>query len=136
MIKSIMKSEMFLRLPCAPATQDDAQLGQDLLDTLAAHKNTCVGMAANMIGVAKRAIVFDCAGKPRLMYNPEIVSKQGPYQVKEGCLSLQGVRETTRYKRIKVSFLDEHFCQKTESFTDYTAQIIQHEIDHCNSIII
>lgn len=136
MIKPIMKSQMFLRIPSVPVTEQDSQLGQDLLDTLAAHSHECVGMAANMIGVAKRAIVFDHDGRLRLMFNPEIVSKQAPFETQEGCLSLEGVRPTTRYKRIEVRYQDRDFSWHTEKFSGWTAQIIQHEIDHCEGIII
>jgi len=136
MIKPIMKSEIFLRLPSSPATEADSAVGKDLLDTLQAHESECVGMAANMIGVAKRIIVFNDNGRNRVMYNPVIISNSGPFDTQEGCLSLDGVRSTRRYKRIKVSYQDETFKQSEESFSGWTAQIIQHEIDHCNGIII
>ena len=135
-IKPIMRMPVFLSLPAAPATEDDLQIGRDLLDTLAAHAHECVGMAANMIGQAKRIIVFDHDGRHRLMFNPEIVAKQQPFETQEGCLSLEGVRATTRYKRIEVRFQDESFAWHTEKFSGWTAQIIQHEIDHCNGILI
>lgn len=135
-IKPIMRMPVFLSLPAAPATEDDLQIGRDLLDTLAAHAHECVGMAANMIGQAKRIIVFDHDGRHRLMFNPEIVAKQQPFETQEGCLSLEGVRATTRYKRIEVRFQDESFAWHTEKFSGWTAQIIQHEIDHCDGIVI
>lgn len=135
-IKPIMRMPVFLSLPAAPATESDLQIGRDLLDTLAAHAHECVGMAANMIGQAKRIIVFDHDGRHRLMFNPEIVAKQQPFETQEGCLSLEGVRTTTRYKRVEVRFQDESFAWHTERFSGWTAQIIQHEIDHCNGIVI
>ena len=131
-----MRSEVFLSLPSQAATKADMQVGQDLLDTLAAHSHECVGMAANMIGAAKSVIVFDDNGNHRLMYNPQIISSQAPFDTREGCLSLDGVRAVRRYKRIKVRFQDEAFQQREESFSGWTAQIIQHEIDHCNGVII
>ena len=131
-----MRSQVFLQIPSVPATEADVQLGQDLLDTLAAHSSECVGMAANMIGVAKRVIVFDHDGRHRLMFNPQVISKQAPFDVQEGCLSLEGVRPATRYKRIKVRFQDDSFAWREESFSGWTAQIIQHEIDHCDGIVI
>lgn len=164
MIKPLMKSEVFLRLPSVPATPADAGVGRDLIDTLAAHRESCVGMAANMIGVTKRVIVFvdggpaperaekggrssaakrpaksaDAAqeGTPRLMFNPCIVEQKGAYQTEEGCLSLVGVRPTQRYDRITVEYQDETFMTRRETFTGFTAQIIQHEIDHCNGVLI
>ena len=136
MIRPIMKSEVFLALPSEPATPADAAVGADLLDTLAAHADECVGMAANMIGVAKRIIVFDDEGSHRLMYNPEIVAAAGPYEAQEGCLSLAGQRSAKRFRRIRVSFQDESFIQREAWFAGWMAQIIQHEIDHCNGILI
>ena len=136
MIKPIMTNRMFLLLPSSPATAADAQTAQDLLDTLAAHAHECVGMAANMIGTAKRIIVFDDEGTPRVMFNPEIVSRSGAYEAEEGCLSLPGSRRTTRYRTIKVRFEDRGFQPREQTFTGFTAQIIQHEIDHCDGILI
>ncbi len=136
MIKPIMTNQLFLSQPSAPVTTADAQTAQDLLDTLSAHNHEYVGMAANMIGVLKRIIVFDDEGTPRIMFNPEIVSSTGPFETEEGCLSLRGQRATTRYRSIKVSYEDIGFQQKTKTFTGWTAQIIQHEIDHCNGILI
>ena len=136
MIRPVVKNELALRAPSSPATVADRSVGQDLLDTLRFHSHECVGMAANMIGVAKRIIVFDDAGTHRLMYNPEITAKSEPYQTEEGCLSLSGRRPATRYRRIEVTFRDERFASRTETFEGWTAQIIQHEIDHCNGIVI
>lgn len=136
MIRPIMTNQTFLAMPSAPATEADAHIAQDLLDTLAAHAHECVGMAANMIGVSKRIIVFDDEGTPRIMFNPEIVSQVGSYDTQEGCLSLIGQRPTTRYRTIKVRYQDKDFRPKTKSFTGFTAQIIQHELDHCAGIII
>lgn len=136
MIKPIMTNRMFLSLPSSAATAADAQTAQDLLDTLAAHARECVGMAANMIGTAKRIIVFDDEGTPRIMFNPEIVSRSGAYEAEEGCLSLPGSRRATRYRTIKVRFEDRGFQPREQTFTGFTAQIIQHEIDHCDGILI
>lgn len=136
MIKPIMTNRMFLSLPSSAATAADAQTAQDLLDTLAAHAHECVGMAANMIGTAKRIIVFDDEGTPRVMFNPEIISRSGAYEAEEGCLSLPGHRQTTRYRTIKVRFEDLDFRTREQTFTGFTAQIIQHEIDHCNGVLI
>lgn len=136
MIRPIMRDPMFLSLPCEEATMLDLQVGQDLLDTLAAHAHECVGMGANMIGVRKKVIVFDDEGTRRLMFNPVLVKGYGTYDTEEGCLSLTGKRPAKRFKRIEVRYRDESFIEHTESFTGWTAQIIQHEIDHCNSIVI
>ena len=136
MVREIMKDPIFLSLKSAPATKDDLNVGRDLLDTLAAHREGCVGMAANMIGVSKRIIVFDNEGTDMLMFNPEIVKCSGPYRTEEGCLSLSGVRSTVRYRSIKVRYQNEEFSVRPKTFTDWTAQIIQHEIDHCNGILI
>lgn len=136
MIKPIMTNEIFLARPSEPATAADAQTAQDLLDTLAAHAHECVGMAANMIGVPKRIIVFDDEGTHRIMYNPEIVSSAGAYDAEEGCLSLIGRRPSTRYRTIKVCYEDADFHERTKTYTGWTAQIIQHEIDHCDGILI
>ena len=123
-------------MPSEAATIEDAPVGQDLLDTLEAHAHECVGMAANMIGVRKPIIVFDDNGTAKLMFNPEIVHASSEYSTEEGCLSLVGQRPCWRYRKIRVSYQDESFktCQK--SFSGFTAQIIQHEIDHCEGIII
>lgn len=136
MIRPIVTSPMMLRMPSVDATRDDAAIGQDLLDTLAAHAHECVGMAANMIGQRKRIIVVQDGSHARLMYNPTIVERANEYQTEEGCLSLPGARPATRYRRIRVSYLDKDFAPRTETFTGYTAQIIQHEIDHCGGVLI
>ena len=136
MIKPIMTNRMFLLLPSSPATAADAQTAQDLLDTLAAHRHSCVGMAANMIGEVKRIIAFDNEGAYLAMLNPEIVSRAGAYETEEGCLSLAGTRPATRYRTIKVRFEDRGFQPREQTFTGFTAQIIQHEIDHCDGILI
>ena len=136
MIRDIMKDTIFLSKKSEPATPEDASLAADLLETLAAHRGECVGMAANMIGVSKRIIAFDCDGHDMLMYNPEIVKKSGPYETEEGCLSLPGVRRVQRWKSIKVRYRNEAFQTRFKTFTGWTAQIIQHEIDHCNGVLI
>ena len=136
MIRAIMRDETFLAQKAEPAAPEDLPVVQDLLDTLAAHKDSCVGMAANMIGVNKRIIVFDNEGTYMVMFNPEIVKKSGPYQAEEGCLSLSGIRTAKRWKSIKIQYQNEKFQTRFKSFTGWTAQIIQHEIDHCEGILI
>ena len=121
----------------APATKEDLQVARDLLDTLVANKDTCVGMAANMIGVHKRIIVFDNEGTYMTMFNPEIVKLSGSYDTQESCLSLLGgPRPCKRYQTIKVQWQNEQFQTRMKTFTGWSAQIIQHEIDHCNGILI
>lgn len=136
MIRSIVKMPVLLSAPSVDATPLDAAVGQDLLDTLAAHAHECVGLAANMIGVRKRIIVAACAGGAVLMYNPEIIEASGEYQTEESRLSLEGVRPCARYKRIKVAYLDASFAPCEKSFSGFEAQIIQHEIDHCHGVVI
>ena len=136
MVRLIMKDPVFLARPSVPATPEDVQIGQDLLETLEAHKEGCVGMAANMIGVSKRIIAVDNDGKYLLMYNPEIVKCSGQYDAEEGCLSFSGVRPAKRYRSIKIRYENEQFQTRLKTFTGWTAQIIQHEIDHCNGILI
>lgn len=136
MVKEIVTDELFLRLPSAPATMEDLPAAQDLLDTLEANKGRCVGMAANMIGVAKRIIAVDDGGDYLLLFNPEIIKYSEPFQAEESCLSLQGTRKTKRYKSIKVRYQNRDFQERIKTFKGWTAQIIQHEIDHCNGIII
>ena len=136
MIQPIMKDPIFLAQKSAPATKEDLQVAQDLLDTLTAHKDGCVGMAANMIGISKRIIAFDNEGKYMVMFNPEIVKRSEPYEAEEGCLSLSGTRKTKRWKTIKVQWQNEKFQTRIKTFTGWTAEIIQHEIDHCEGIII
>ena len=118
------------------ATAGDLSVAADLLETLAHHRDSCVGMAANMIGVNRRIIAFDNDGSYMVMFNPEILKKSGPYQTEEGCLSLTGVRPARRWKSIKVRWQNERFQERIKTFTGWTAQIIQHEIDHCEGIII
>lgn len=136
MICEIMKDVFFLSQKSIPATPDDLSVAQDLLDTLEANKERCVGMAANMIGVSKRIIVFDNEGSYSVMFNPEIIKKSGPYETEEGCLSLTGVRKTKRWQSIKVQYQNEKFQTRLKTYTGWTAQIIQHEIDHCDGIVI
>lgn len=136
MIKPIVKDIFFLGQKSEPATPDDKQVITDLLDTLAYHREGCVGLAANMIGVRKRIIAVSMGFIDMVMVNPVIIAKDSPYQTEEGCLSLPGVRPTTRYENIQVRYQDQHFNQYTRSFSGWTAQIIQHEIDHCDGIII
>lgn len=136
MVREIMKDVFFLAQKSTPATPDDLSVAQDLLDTLEANKDGCVGMAANMIGISKRIIVFDNDGTYMVMFNPEIIRQSGPYEAEEGCLSLTGVRSTKRWHSIKVQYQNEKFQTRLKTFTGWTAQIIQHEIDHCNGIVI
>ena len=136
MIREICKDETFLAQKAEPATPDDLSIATDLLETLEHHKDGCVGMAANMIGVNKRIIAFDNEGTYMVMFNPEIVKKSQPYQTEEGCLSLTGVRPTKRWQSIKVRYQNEKFQERFKIFSGWTAQIIQHEIDHCDGIII
>lgn len=136
MIKPIMKDPVFLAQKSLSATEADLSIAEDLRDTLAAHTDGCVGMAANMIGSAKRIIIFDNAGTPTVMFNPEIVKASGPYEAEEGCLSLTGTRKAKRYRSIKVQYQNEQFQTRLKTFTGWTAQIIQHEIDHCNGVLI
>ena len=136
MIREICRDETFLAQKAAPATADDLATAQDLLDTLTAHKDDCVGMAANMIGVCKRIIAFDNEGTYMVMFNPVIVRQSGPYETQEGCLSLSGVRKTKRFQTVKVQWQNEQFQTRLKTFTGWTAEIIQHEIDHCEGILI
>lgn len=136
MVRPIMKDQIFLAQPSADATVDDLPIAQDLLDTLAAHHDGCVGMAANMIGEAKRIIAFDNEGSYMVMINPKIVKFSEPFLTEEGCLSLDGKREAKRYRKIKVRYQNEKFQLRFKSYTGWTAQIIQHEIDHCNGVLI
>ena len=131
-----MRDEAFLSQKAEPATLEDLTVAQDLLDTLTAHKDGCVGMAANMIGVCKRIIVFDNEGKYMVMFNPKIIKKSGPYEAEEGCLSLTGIRKARRWQSIKVQYQNEQFQTRFKTFTGWTAQIIQHEIDHCEGVLI
>ena len=136
MIREIMRDEEFLSQKAEPATLEDLPVARDLLDTLAAHKSGCVGMAANMIGVNKRIIVFDNEGEYMVMFNPEIVKKTGSYETEEGCLSLTGTRRAKRWRSIKVRYQNERLQTRFKTFTGWTAQIIQHEVDHCEGVVI
>ena len=137
MVKEVVHDPILLAMKSENATIEDLQVAQDLLDTLAANKEACVGMAANMIGVRKRIIVFDNEGTYMTMFNPEIVKMSDPYDTEEGCLSLLGgPRPCKRHQTIKVQWQNEKFQTRIKTFTGWTAQIIQHEIDHCNGILI
>jgi len=137
MVKELIHDPILLARKSETAQKDDLHTVQDLLETLAAHKETCVGMAANMIGVHKRIIAFDNGGSYMAMLNPKILKQEAPYETEEGCLSLLGgPRKTIRYQRIKVEYQTEAFQTRLKTFTGWTAQIIQHEIDHCNGILI
>lgn len=136
MQKPIVKDEAFLAQKSQPATFMDLAIAQDLLDTLAAHADHCVGLAANMIGVQKCIIAVNVGPTNIAMLNPEIVKRSGKYMTQEGCLSLTGERTTVRYEKITVRYLDMQFKPQRQSFSGFTAQIIQHEIDHCQGIII
>ncbi len=131
-----MRNVLVLQQPSQEATEADLPVAQDLLDTLEAHRHSCVGMAANMIGELKRIIAFDNDGSYLVMLNPEIVSRAGEYAVEEGCLSLAGTRPAVRYRTIKVRYQDLGRRRRTGTFTGFTAQIVQHEIDPCNGILI
>ena len=136
MIREICKDVIFLARKAEPATPEDLPVAAYLLETLEHHKDGCVGMAANMIGVNKRIIAFDNEGEYMVMFNPQILRRSGPYDTEEGCLSLTGVRPVKRWKTIKVQWQNEKFQQRIKNFTGWTAEIIQHEIDHCEGIII
>ena len=136
MIQDICRDEAFLSQRAAPAGPEDLAAAADLLETLAHHRDVCVGMAANMIGVNRRIIAFDNEGTYQVMFNPEIVKKSGPYEAEEGCLSLTGTRRAKRWQSIKVRWQNERFQERLKTFTGWTAQIIQHEIDHCEGIVI
>lgn len=136
MIREICKDVEFLAQKAEPALPEDLPIAADLLETLEHHRDGCVGMAANMIGVNKRIIAFENEDAYLVMFNPEIVKKSGPYDAEEGCLSLTGTRPARRWKTIKVRWQNEKFQQRLKTFTGWTAQIIQHEIDPCEGIII
>lgn len=136
MVCEIMRDEDFLKQVSEPATQADIPVADNLLETLIAHKDGCVGMAANMIGVSKSIIAFDNDGAYMVMFNPEIIKKSGPYEAQEGCLSLSGIRKARRWKSIKLRYQNEKLQTRLKTFTGFPAQIIQHEIDHCQGIII
>ena len=136
MVKEIVKDPFFLGQKSVPATKNDLQVGRDLMDTLKAHRDACVGMAANMIGIKKNIIIVNMGFIDVVMFNPVIISKSGPYQAEEGCLSLEGVRQTTRYQDIEVEYYDFAWKKQKQKLSGWTAQIAQHEIDHCNGIVI
>ena len=136
MIKSIVKDVMFLGQKSEPVTKEDLSIAQDLKDTLAAHRDGCVGMAANMIGYKKNMIIVSLGIVDLVMLNPVITKKSGPYETEEGCLSLEGVRKTTRYKNITVKYQDITMKQQVQDYSGWVAQIIQHECDHLEGIII
>lgn len=137
MIKELIHDPILLSIKSEEATIEDLPVAQDLLDTLIAHKDGCVGMAANMIGVRKRIIAFDNGGTYMVMFNPEIIKKLSPYDTEEGCLSLLGgPRKCKRYRTIKVQWQTADFQTRIKTFTGFTAQIIQHEADHCDGVLI
>ena len=136
MVREICKDEALLSQRAETATPEDLSIGEDLLETLEHHKTRCVGMAANMIGVNKRIIAFDHEGVYQVMFNPEIVKRSSPYETEEGCLSLAGVRPVRRWRSIKVRWQNEKFQERIKTFSGWTAQIIQHEIDHGEGILI
>ena len=136
MVREIMHDPVFLAVPSERATREDRQIAMDLLDTLRANLDGCVGMAANMIGEHKRIIVIHTGISQMAMINPKIVQKNGSYEAEEGCLSLAGVRKTTRYQSIVVEYQDIMMKKQRRSFSGFTAQIIQHEVDHCDGILI
>ena len=137
MVKEVVHDPILLAGKSQPATVEDLQVARDLLDTLIANKEACVGMAANMIGIYKRIIVFDNEGEYMTMFNPEILKTEGPYDTQEGCLSLLGgPRPCKRYQTIKVRWQNEKFQTRIKTFTGWPAQIIQHDVDHCNGILI
>lgn len=139
MQRPIMTSVSFLRRPAEPASAEDLPIADDLRDTLEANRSRCVGMAANMIGEAKAIIVFvdeELGGRITTMFNPRITAADGAFDTTEGCLSLKGERRTLRYRRIEVMYQDRRMRERHATFTGWTAQIIQHEVNHCNGIII
>ena len=136
MIREIVRDQFFLRLPSRPATASDAPIADDLLDTLCANADRCVGMAANMIGQNVRIIAFSEGGRPTEMFNQKKKKKEGPCGAEEGCLSLEGTRQTRRYGSIKVQWQNRDMKPRIKTFTGFTAQIIQHEIDHLDGIVI
>ena len=137
MVRELMHDPLFLGRKSRAATKEDLPIGQDLLETLLAHRATCVGMAGNMIGETVAVIAFFDGDKPVVKYNPEILKAEGAYQTEEGCLSLLGgPRKCTRYQKIKVRWDNEQFQKRVRTFTGWTAQIIQHEVDHCKGILI
>ena len=136
MVKQIVRDIFFLGQPSEPATQADLSVGRDLLDTLQANREACVGMAANMIGVKKNIIIVNMGLIDVVMFNPVIISRRGRYETEEGCLSLEGVRKTTRYQEIEVEYYDSSWKKQLQKLSGWTAQIAQHEIDHLSGKII
>ena len=136
MERKIIRDTLFLRQKAQQATRADLAVGRDLVDTLRANADRCVGMAANMIGVDKRVIVVAVGFGSMVLYNPVITKKSGPYEAEEGCLSLSGTRKTTRYQTITVEYRDADWNKQSRTFTGHVAQIIQHEVDHTNGILI
>ena len=136
MIKPVVRDVFFLGQKSEEATKQDLLVGQDLQDTLKVNQERCVGMAANMIGVKKRIIIVNMGFLNVVMYNPVIVKKDTPFETEEGCLSLDGVRKTTRYQNIEVEYLDSSWKKHRQQYSGWTAQIIQHEVDHLNGVII
>lgn len=136
MIKPIMRDVFLLSQKSIPATKEDISIGRNLIDTLQAHRDGCVGMAANMIGVNKRIIIVNAGFIDLVMFNPVLLSKDTPYEAEEGCLSLDGVRKTTRYENIEIEYYDMSWKKCKQKFNGYTAQIIQHELDHLEGILI
>ena len=136
MIRELMHDPFFLGQKAKPATEADMEIAKDLLETLKSHEEECVGMAANMIGISKRIIAVNMGFMNMAMFNPVIISKKGPYETEEGCLSLVGQRKTTRYEEIEVEYEDMQFQKQRQKFSGWIAQIIQHECDHLEGIII
>lgn len=136
MVKQIVKDVFFLAQKSEPATRDDIQVGRDLMDTLRANRERCVGMAANMIGVKKNIIIVNMGMIDVVMFNPKIIKKDTPYQTEEGCLSLEGVRPTIRYQNVEVEYYDFAWKKQKQKLTGWTAQILQHEMDHLDGRII
>ena len=136
MVREIVHDPILLAQKSAPATAEDLPVARDLLETLMAHRDGCVGMAANMIGVCRRIIAFEDEGTYTVMFNPEIIRTAEPYETEEGCLSLSGIRKTRRFRSIKVQYQNERFQTRFKTYTGWTAQIIQHEVDHCNGVLI
>ena len=137
MVRELIHDPMFLGIKSRTASKEDTVIAKDLLDTLIAHRDSCVGMAANMIGKSVCIIAINDNGKYMVMYNPEIIDQNLPYEAQEGCLSFLGEpRKVTRYRTVKVKYQDESFKWKINNFSGFTAQIIQHEVDHCNGVLI
>ena len=137
MVRELMHDPLFLGRKSRAAAKEDLTIGRDLFETLVAHKDTCVGMAGNMIGETVAVIAFFDGNTPVVMYNPEILKAEGEYETQEGCLSLLGgPRPCRRYQKIKVRWDNENFQKRVKTFTGWTAQIIQHEVDHCNGVLI